>query len=186
LFLVMRALTSDAIFIAAIFIEIAAALSLLQSSHAVFLREEFEPVLSYYRNHAAPVFGAGAGLLWSKGPQWFTDATVVGAVLFFLFFIAQARNAMAPFQEALAPTFAPIPASNRAEATLDWVLPVLFCGLGALIAAPTLLPLLAVPAALVLYARRLLGLPSWFEVTPAFYLNLLVLAAALLLILSLG
>src|SRR5262249_43032459 len=92
----LRALSADAIFIAAGRAEIIAALSLLQSGCAIALPEEFEPVLAVYRGQALPFLAAGANAVWPSRPQWFADASVLAGVFFFLFFIAQARNAMAP------------------------------------------------------------------------------------------
>jgi hypothetical protein len=176
----LRALSADAIFIAAVLIEIIAALSLLQSGYAIVLREEFEPVLTLYRGQALPFLAAGANAVWPSRPQWIADASLLAGVFFFLFFIAQARNAMAPYDGALTGGDA-----SRAERLIDWALPVVLCALGGLILAPTLLPFLTLPAALFLGVRKLLGLSSWFEVSRSYYVNLLCLAGVLLGIFSL-
>jgi hypothetical protein len=176
----LRVLSADAIFIAAVLVEIIAALSLLQSSHAIVLREEFEPVLGVYRGQALPFLAAGANAVWPSRPQGFADASLLAGVFFFLFFIAQARNAMAPYDAA-----ASMRDSGRAERLIDWALPVVLCIFGAFILAPTLLAFLTMPAALFLGVRRLLRLPSWFEVSQSYYVNLLCIGSALLGILSL-
>jgi hypothetical protein len=176
----LMALSADAIFIAAVLAEIVAALSLLESSHAIVLREELEPVLDVYRAQALPFLTAGTNAVWPSRPHWFADASLIASVLFFLFFIAQARNAMAPFDEALAPRFPKDEKASRAERLADWALPIVLCALGALVLAPTLLPFLTLPAALLLGARRLLWHPSWFEVSRSYYVNLLCLGGALL------
>ena len=89
----------------------------------------------------------GANLVWPAAPRWFVDASVLSAILFFLFFIAQARKAMAPYEQAAGqPTIA--------EAVADWLLPAVFCAAGALVLGATLLPLLTVPAALVIGAGQ--------------------------------
>ncbi len=173
----LRALTADAVFIAALLVELVSTLSILQSTHAIVLREEFEPVLSFYRTQAVPILGFGANLAWSGAPQWFADASILAAVFFFLFFIAQARIAMAPYGEAGTQRYNKS-ASERIEAAIDWALPVAICGLGALVLAPTLLPLLTLPAALFLAARKLAGRSSWFEVSRSYYVNALVLGVA--------
>ncbi len=173
----LRALMADAIFIAAVFIESLAALSLLQARHLAVLREEFEPVLAFYRTQLVPVLGYGANIVWPSAPQWFADASILAAILFFLFFIAQARKAMAPYEEPLS--------QARIEAVLDWALPVAFCALGALVTGPTLLPLLTLPAALFLGLGRLAGRPCWFELSRSYYFNILCLGAVLGLILVL-
>ena len=166
----LRGLTADAIFIAALFIEILAALSVLQSSHAAVFREEFEPILTAYRNGVVPVLGYGARVAWHSAPQWYVDASIIAAILFFLFFIAQARAAMAPYEG---------PASRAySEAAIDWALPAVFCALGALAAGPTLLPILTVPAGLYLGLLKLLGRPCWFELSRSYTFNLLCLGAA--------
>jgi hypothetical protein len=181
----LRALSADAIFIAAVLVEIVAALSLLQSGGAIVLRQEFDPVLSVYRGDALPFLTASTNAVWPSRPQWFADASLLAGVFFFLFFVAQARNAVAPLDEVPAPRFGKYGDASRAERLIDWALPVVLCALGALILAPTLLPFLTLPAALFLGLRRLLGLPSWFEVSRSYYANLLCLGAALLGILSL-
>ncbi len=173
----LRALTADAIFIAALFIEILATLSLLQSGHAAVLREEFEPVLAFYRTGLAPVLGFGANVVWPSPPRWFADASILGAILFFLFFIAQARKAMAPYEAADRPA--------AVEQAIDWILPAAFCAAGALVLGPTLLPFLTLPAALALWLRKLGGSPCWFELSRSYYFNMLCLGALLGLVLGL-
>ncbi|MFZ0572409.1 MAG: hypothetical protein WAM63_18210, partial [Rhodomicrobium sp.] len=147
----LRALTADAIFIATLFIEILAALSLIQARQAAVLREEFTPVLSFYRTEVAPVLGYGANAVWPSPPQWFADASILAAILFFLFFIAQARKAMAPYDS--------LPAQAPIEAVIDWALPAALCAIGALISGPTLLPFLTLPAALLLGIGKLAARP---------------------------
>ncbi len=167
----LRALTADAIFIAALFIEILAALSLLQAGQAAVLREAFEPVLAFYRTGVVPVLGYGANAVWPSPPQWFADASILAAILFFLFFIAQARKAMAPYENP--------PSQGPIEAALDWALPAAFCAIGALVSGPTLLPFLTLPAALFLGIGKLAARPCWFELSRSYYFNLLCLAAVL-------
>jgi hypothetical protein len=181
----LRALLADAIFIAAVFIETIAGLSLLQSGHTIVLREELDPVLSVYREQAIPFLAAGANVVWPARPQWFADASLLAGIFFFLFFIAQTRNGMAPYEEAFPARLGQNGVKSRAERLLDWGLPVVFCLIGALVLAPTLLPFLTVPAAFFLGVRTLLGLPSWFEISRSYYINLLCLAGALLGILAL-
>jgi hypothetical protein len=167
----LRALVADAAFIASLFVEVLASLSLLQSAGVIALREEFAPLLASYNAKLVPVLAAGANVVWHPAPQWFMDATVLSTILFFLFFIAQARKAMAPYEPAEKLT--------NIEAAVDWLLPVIFCAVGALIPGPTLLPFLTLPAALFLGARRLAGRPSRFELSRSYYVNLLCLGAIL-------
>jgi hypothetical protein len=181
----LKALLADAIFIAAVFVETIASLSLFQSCQTIVLREEFEPVLAVYRGQALPFLAVGANAVWPSRPQWFADASVLASVFFFLFFIAQARNGMAPYDEAPALPLNQKWNTSRTERLIDWALPALFCALGALILAPTLLAFLTIPTALLLGVRRLLGLSSWFEISQSYYANLLCLGGALLGILSL-
>jgi hypothetical protein len=181
----LTVLSADAIFIVAVLAEIVAALSLLESSHAIVLREELEPVLAVYRGQALPFLTAGTNAVWPSRPQWFADASLIASVLFFWFFIAQVRNAMAPFDEACAPRFPKDEEPSRAERLADWAMPVVLCAFGALALAPTLLPFLTLPAALLLGASGLLGHPSWFEVSRSYYVNLVCLGGAVLGILSL-
>lgn len=166
----LRALTADVIFIAALFIEILAALSLLQSAHAAVFHEGFEPVFAAYRAGIAPILGYGANVAWRSAPQWYMDASIISAILFFLFFIAQTRAAMAPYEEP--------PSRTPSEAAIDWALPLAFCTLGALAAGPTLLPFLTAPAALYLALLKLAGKPCWFGLSRSYYFNLLWLGAA--------
>jgi hypothetical protein len=165
----LRGLVADAAFIASLFIEALASLSLLQSIHAITLREEFGPLLASYHANLAPVLAVGANLVWRPAPQWFVDAVVLSAILFFLFYIAQARKAMAPYE--------PTEPLNNIEAVIDWVLPVIFCAAGAIIFAPTLLPLLSLPAALFLGAKQLAGRPGRFALSRSYFVNLLCLGA---------
>jgi hypothetical protein len=167
----LKALVADAAFIAALFVEALASLSLLQSVHAISLREEFEPVLAFYRDSLAPVLALGTNLVWRSGPQWYEDAAALSAILFFLFFIGQVRKAMAPYEPAAGLTVA--------EAFVDWSLSAVFCAVGALIFGPTLLPLLTVPAALLIGVMQLAGWRRRFELSRGYYVNLLCLAAVL-------
>ena len=168
----LRALAADAVFLAALFVEALASLSLLQSVQAVTLAEAFEPMLRFYRAELAPMLAIGANVVWHPAPQWFVDASVLSAILFFLFFIAQARKAMAPYEPAAGQP-------SRVEAAVDWLLPAAFCAGGALVLGPTLLPLLTVPAALVLGAGQRMGRFLWFELSRGYYFNLFCLAAVL-------
>jgi hypothetical protein len=166
----LRALAADAVFLAALFVEALASLSLLQSVQAVALAEAFEPMLRFYRGELAPLLAIGANVVWHPAPQWFVDASVLSAILFFLFFIAQARKSMAPYEPVAGQP-------SRAEAAVDWLLPVVFCAAGALVLGATLLPLLTVPAALVLGAGQRMGRFRWFELSRGYYFNLLCLGA---------
>ena len=148
----LRALAADAVFIAALFVEALASLSLLQSVHAIALREEFAPVLGFYNAKLVPVLAFGANAVWRPAPQWFLDAAVLSAILFFLFFIAQTRKAMAPYEA--------VQTSTRIEAFVDWAFPAVFCAAGALVLGATLLPLLTLPVALLLGAARLAAGPA--------------------------
>jgi hypothetical protein len=167
----LKALVADAIFIATLFAEVLASLSLLQSTHLIALREEFEPILAFYHASLAPVLAVGLNLFWHSAPQWFVDAAVLSAILFFLFFIARARKAMAPYEPAGEP--------SAAEAFVDWLLPAVFCAAGALVLGPTLLPLLTLPAALLIGILQLAGRQCRFELSRGYYVNLLCLGAVL-------
>ena len=167
----LKALAGDAIFIASVFAEALALLSLLQSTQTIVIREELEPMLAFYHAELTPLLGLGASLVWKGGPQWFTDASVLSAILFFFFCIAQARKAMGPYGG--------IQDLTRIEAIIDWVLPALFCAAGAAVSGPTLLPLLTLPAALFLGAKRLAGRPVKFELSGSYHANALCLAAVL-------
>jgi hypothetical protein len=164
----------DALFGLTVFIETLAALSILRAVKHVHLPEGLDPILAFYQKNLRPavadfVPGAGAG--------WFDDAYVIAFALFFLFFIAQARRAMAPHPvpfDSLAPNRRTI-----AEIAFDWALPPILCLVGAALASLALLPLLTVPAALWLLCRRLLGRrPSNFALSPLYYVNLLASAGA--------
>jgi len=167
----IRAMAGDGIFIAALFFELLAALSILERSQAIALPEAFAPVMSFYRLQALPILAPLAHALRDALPKWLPDAALIASVFFFHFFIAQARRAVAPFEsEGLGAK------KDRAEAVIDWALPGAACVAGAVITGPTLLPLLTLPVALVLTARRVAGHRSWFEVPPAYFANLLGLA----------
>ncbi len=172
----LMALMADAIFIAAVFFEILATLSILQAWFAFPMREVFEPMLGFYRGQALPFLSPGTRLVYAGAPQWFVDASIFSAVFFFLFFIAQARRGMAPYSSECPPATV-LRKRSRAEAAVDWALPPALCALGSVLLAPTLLPLLTLPAALVLGLSRLAGKPSWFAVSRSYYVNILVLGA---------
>jgi hypothetical protein len=99
---------------------------------------------------------------------------LIAAVLFFSFFIAQARNAMAPYDDPLA---LPIAEASRLEAAIDFLLPAAVCAIGATLSAPTLLPFLTLPVAVWLLLKRLFAKPSWFKVSLGYYVNVVLLSA---------
>jgi hypothetical protein len=166
----LRAVAADAFFGLAVFIETAAAVSLLQL-WGIPLREELAPILAFY--HSSLSFGPASSVGPATFPAWFADAYVLAFVLFFFFFIAQFRSAMAPYNEA-ALSGAPLSSMERA---VDATLPVMFCLLGAAFFSITLLPLLTPIAAFWLLVRKLAGCPSWFQVSRSYYANLLVVSA---------
>lgn len=170
----LRAIFSDAVFCAALFVEFLAILSTLQAVAGVQLRDEFTPIMSSYHAKTAPVSAIGASLFAGMPPAWYADALLIAAALFFLFFIAQARNAMAPYDD---PGGSPIEEAKGVEAAIDYFLPAAVCAIGAAITAPTLLPFLTLPIALWLLVKRLFGKPSWFKVSLSYYVNILLLAA---------
>ncbi len=167
----LAALMADAVSIAAIFAEVLAALSILQSVQAIALREEFVPVLAFYRGQAVPYLAPGAQLFLRPAPPWYADACIFAAVLFFFFFIAQARNAMSPLGGTAS-------GGTRAEALIDWLLPAALCALAAIVLAPTLLALLTLPAAAFLGFRKLAGRPSWFELSSSYWVNIVFVAGS--------
>lgn len=178
----LGALAADAIFCATVLVEIMAALSILQGANAIQLREEFEPILAFYHTHAVPVIAFGAGAVPAHTQTWFADATIIATVLFFLFFIKQARRATAPY-EAENP-FSDADAPSRGEKIVDWLLPVIVCAAGAFIFSLTLLPFLTLPVALWLILRKAWS-SSWFEVSSAYYANVLVLGLGVAAIMAL-
>jgi hypothetical protein len=159
----------DAVFGLTVLVETLAALSLLRFLSKLPLEGGLDPILSFYNSHLLPVLAAPANL--AGAPGWFMDAYVLSLPLFFLFFIKQARIAMAPYGEPL-----PAPSLDggvtRAEAGLDAALPPVFCATGALIASLTLLPLLTPAAAIWLEYRKSRGKPAWFEISRFYYVNL--------------
>jgi hypothetical protein len=178
----LRALAADAIFCAAVFLETLAALSILQGANAIQLREEFDPILAFYHAHLAPVIAFGASLVPAHTPTWFADATIIATVLFFLFFIKQARRATAAHDADFLPHVASdVP--TRAELAIDWLLPASFCAIGAFLCSLTLLPFLTLPIAVWLAVRKAWN-PSWFEISGTYYMNILILAGAIAAILA--
>jgi hypothetical protein len=176
------AVASDAVFFTALFFEALAVLTILHAAHAIEIQEAFEPILAFYHDRALPVIALGARLLPGNQPPWFASAYVISAVLFYLFFIEQARRAMAPF-----PLLAPDPSGDKptpVETALDEILPVGVCALGAFMLAATLLPVATVPLALWIGARGLQGNPTWFNVSRGYYVNLLILGAFVFLALA--
>jgi hypothetical protein len=161
-------IVADAIFLAAFFVETLALLSMAQALHGLTLNDALVPVMRFYAETKAPLAAFEANLF---GAPWFADAAIIAAVLFFSFFIAQARNAMAPYDNGDGAFYKP----TRLEAAIDLLLPAVICAIGAGLTAPTLLPFLTLPVALWLVVKRLAGKPSWFEVSPSYYVNLALL-----------
>ena len=170
----LRAIFADALFCAALFVESLALLSTFQATSGLELPEEFTPIMNSYHAKTAPFSAIGSALFASKPPAWYADAVLIAAVLFFLFFIAQARNAMAPYDD---PQAGPVSEAKGLEAAIDFTLPAFVCVIGAVMTAPTLLPFLTLPVALWLLLKRVFGKPSWFKVSPGYYVNIVLLAA---------
>jgi hypothetical protein len=170
----LRAIFADAVFCAALFVESLAVLSILNAVAGGDLREEFTPIMNSYHAKTAPLAAIGASLFAGKPPAWFADAVLIAAVLFFLFFIAQSRNAMAPYDD---PQGTPTAEARGLEAAIDYLLPAGVCTIGAVVTAPALLPFLTLPVALWLLLKRLFGKPSWFKVSPSYYVNIALLTA---------
>jgi len=163
-------IVADAIFLAAFFVETLALLSMAQALYGWTWNGALVPVMRFYGETTSPLAAFEAGFF--AGPAWLADAAIIAAVLFFSFFIAQARNAMAPYDNGDGACYKP----TRLEAAIDLVLPAGICAIGAGLTAPTLLPILPLPVALWLLVKRLAGKPSWFEVSPSYYVNLALLA----------
>lgn len=173
----LKALATDAFFIAAVFIETLAALSLAESASVIRLREEFEPIVAFYRGLAAPWLAAGTHLAYAPPPQWYVDASVLSVFLFFFFFLSQTRSAMAPYEDPSLPGLS-VSAPTAFEAFIDWLLPPIFCGIGALLLGPALLPFLTFPAAFLLAMRRFQGKISWFHFPRGYFPNLIMTGLA--------
>lgn len=170
----LLAMFADAVFCAAFLAEALALVSILQAVEGLGLNEAFAPILRFYHAETAPLLPVGSVLFAGKPPVWFADAAVLSAVFFFLFLIEQARNAMAPYPDADGRS---PPAPTRHDAAIDLVLPPAVVAIAAVFTAPTLLPALTLPLGLILLLRKAFGSPSWFKVSPSFYVNLLLLAA---------
>ena len=106
----LRAIFADALFCAALFAESLALLSIFQAMSGLELPEEFTPIMNSYHAKTAPFAAIGSAFFASKPPAWYADAVLIAAVLFFLFFIAQARNAMAPYDD---PQASPVSEAQR-------------------------------------------------------------------------
>ncbi len=171
----LRAIFADAVFCAALSVELLALASILQAMGSVELREEFTPIMMFYHAKTAPLSAIGGSLFAGRPPGWFADAVLIAAVFFFLFFIEQARAAMAPYDDPQGP---PLPEARGAEAAIDFVLPAAVCTLGAAVTAPTLLALLTLPVAVFLLLKQLFAKPSWFKVSLTYYVNVALLAGA--------
>jgi hypothetical protein len=174
----LMGIVADAVFLAAFFAETLAIISIAHAIYGLALSDAFIPVMRFYHEATAPLAAFGSSLFGA--PSWFADAAIIAAVLFFLFFIAQARNAMAPYDDRGVASVK----TTRLDATVDFLLPAAFCGAGAAVTAPTLLPFLTLPLALWLLVKRLAGKPSWFEVSRSYYANLALLGAVAAAILA--
>jgi hypothetical protein len=175
----LMAIVADAVFCAAVFAETLALISIFQAAHGLQLNDAFIPVMRAYREKMAPLAGLGTNF---GAPAWVADASLIAGVMFFSFFIAQALNAMAPYDDGQGPSYKPA----RLEAAIDFILPASLCAIGAVLTAPTLLPFLTLPAALWLLMKRVAGKPSWFEVSTSYYVNaaLLAVVAAAIFVLA--
>ena len=171
----LRAIAADAFFCAALFVEALALISILQAVAGLELPEEFTPILTSYHARTASLSAIGASFFAGKPPVWYADAVLIAAVLFFSFFIAQARNATAPYEDEGLPAPAAAVEATRLEAAIDLALPAAACAIGAALTAPTLLAFLTAPVALWLLLKRLFGRRSWFEVSASYYVNILIL-----------
>ncbi len=169
----LRAIFADAVFCTALFVESLALLSIFEAVVGLDLREEFTPIMNSYHAKTAPLSAIGSSIFAGKPPTWFADVVLIAAVFFFLFFIRQARSAMAPYDDPEAP---PAEATGI-EAAIDFLLPTAICAIGAAFTAPTLLPFLTLPIGLWLLIKRAFGKPSWFEVSVSYYANVVLLAA---------
>lgn len=171
----LRAIFADAVFCAAFFVECLALISISQSYAGFQLPEVLIPIMNSYHAATAPLSVIGRTLFASKPPAWYADAMLIAAVLFFTFFIAQAQNAVAPYDDPDAP---PIEEPRGVDAAIDTAIPAAACGIGAVLTAPTLLAFLTIPVALWLLLKRLFGKPSWFKVSARYYVNAVLLAGA--------
>ncbi|WKW52182.1 hypothetical protein [Rhodomicrobium lacus] len=169
----LRAIAADAVFCAALLVESLAVLSILESTFGLAFGELSMPILKAWRAATEPFVGFGAAVFSSKPPGWVVDAAAISGVLFFLFFIRQARNAIAPFEDG---TYPPGAVVTRYDALIDDAIPTVLCALGAVVFAPTLLPLLTLPVALWLLAKKQFGRPAWFAVSVTYYVNVAALA----------
>jgi hypothetical protein len=165
----LMTIVADAVFFAALFTETLALISIAHAIHGLALNDALIPVMRFYRETTAPFAGVGASLF--AAPPWFADAVIIAAVLFFSFFITQARNAMAPYDNGDGASYK----ATRLDAAIDSTLPAAFCAIGAAVTAPTLLPFLTIPAALWLLITKAAGKPSCFEVSRSYYVNLALL-----------
>ena len=111
----LRAIFADALFCAALFAESLALLSIFQAMSGLELPEEFTPIMNSYHAKTAPFAAIGSAFFASKPPAWYADAVLIAAVLFFLFFIAQARNAMAPYDDPQASSDKRGPAASKRQ-----------------------------------------------------------------------
>jgi hypothetical protein len=169
----LRAIAADAVFCAALLVESLAVLSILESTFGLAFGELSMPILKAWRAATEPFVGFGAAVFSSKPPGWVVDAAAISGALFFLFFIRQARNAIAPFEDG---TYPPGAVVTRYDALIDDAIPTVLCALGAVVFAPTLLPLLTLPVALWFLAKKQFGRPAWFAVSNAYYVNVAALA----------
>jgi len=169
----IRAIAADAVFCAAFLTESLALLSILHGVYGLALGELFIPIMKTWRAATEPLVGFGAAVFSSNPPLWVADAAAIAGVFFFLFFIRQARNAVAPNEDGTYPADA---ARTRLDAVIDDAIPTVLCAFGAVLLAPTLLPLLTLPVALWLLAKKQLGRPAWFDVSPTYYVNAALLA----------
>jgi hypothetical protein len=168
----LMAIVADAVFCAAFFAETLALISIFQAAYGIELNDALVPVMRAYHDKTAALAAFGSVLFAGKPPAWFAGAVIIAAVLFFSFFIRQARNAMAPYDDGGGKAYA----TARLDTAIDFILPAAICAIGAGLTAPTLLPFLTLPFALLLILKRLAGRPSWFEVSPSYYVNLALLA----------
>jgi len=167
----LGSLAADAVFGMAIFAETLAALSWLRATYALPLREELEPMLTFYQAQIAPIAALPPSIFTNNVTGWYRDFYLIGATVCFLFLIRQARAAMAP-----SPSEFYGYRRERSEAAIDATLPAALCAFASCILALTFIPLATPLLALWLLIKRAAGRPSWFAVTTAYYINLIAVA----------
>lgn len=174
-----RSLLKDGLFTALVLLETLALLNIFRVKFAWPLRGELEPVLAFYETSIAPITSFPAHFIFAAARDWYGDAYFVSAVVGFLFFIRQARRAVAPHEadDGRGEDGRGEDGRGVLESGIDRAFAFAVAGIAAAALSFALLPLLTPLIAVWLGLAKLAGRPSWYQISRSYFWNLLFVTA---------